>query len=511
MKNSSFWFLVIFVAAAVFRLTNLGLIEFKADEAINLFLTSRPLFGHPFPPGGTVSSVGILNPPLFNYLLFPLVNISTDPRMVSFFIALINCLAIGFFFLLIRHYFNQLTALIAASLFAFSPWAILFSRKIWSQNLLVPFVILLFWCLLKIVKEEKQNYWWLLIALILLIIQLHQAAIIFIFLLAFFFLLKCKSYPSRFQIFLGMIIGLLPLLPYLIYVLKNLANHPEAIIVNKAKFAQVFHPLIFLRPLQILNQGSFYFVLGPDTLTFQNRFPLVNQVRKFFYLEYLLLPFGLFIFWRKEFQFRFLPCAILGLPLIYFLLHFEPFIHYFLIILPFLFLFLASGLTYLIQLKNHWLRLGTWLTLFGLITISIIFDRAFFQLLKEQKGFKGDYGQVFEITQKAARDKLTPWQNDPHYQEMVLASYLPRQYWYGNLPVPLMLYSYEKTQARLTELENRLRAVPEDARVQNELIALYTASPPTPELINSLKEKAMEIPGYLLVWQEVEKFFNKDE
>ena len=62
-------FLFIVAASAIFRITNLNLIEFKDDEAINLFLAARPLFGHPFPPGGTVSSIGLLNPPFFNYLL----------------------------------------------------------------------------------------------------------------------------------------------------------------------------------------------------------------------------------------------------------------------------------------------------------------------------------------------------------------------------------------------------------------------------------------------------------
>lgn len=503
-------FLLIIGGSAFFRLTNLDLIEFKADEAINLFLASRPLFGHFFPPGGTVSSIGILNPPLFNYLLSPLVLVSLDPKIISGLIGLINSLAIGFFFLFIRRHYGLLAALTCSLLFAFSPWAILFSRKIWAQNLIVPLVILLFYCLLKIVKENRQSYWWLLITTGLLMIQLHQAAIIFLFLLGFFFFLsKPKLRPTRSQIFLGAIVSLLPLLPFLIYVLKNLAGRPEAIIVAKARFASVFYPSIFLRPLQITSQGNFHFVLGPDTLTFQGRFPLAYQLRKIFYLEYLLLPLGLFVFWKKEPQLRFLIYAILGLPLAYFLLHFEPFIHYFLILLPFLFLFLALGLTSLAHSQNRWFKLGGQLILVELITTSIVFNGAFFQLLREQKGFKGDYGQVFEVTQKTIRDKLAPWQDDLAHLEMVLASYLPRQYWHGNLPVPLMLYSYEKTQARLEELETRLKTVPEDARVQNELIAFYTTSPPTPELISFLKQKALEIPGYLLVWQEVEKVFNR--
>ncbi len=437
-------FLLIIGFSACFRLTNLDLIEFKADEAINLFLASRPLFGYPFPPGGTVSSIGLLNPPLFNYLLFPLILISFDPKIISGLIGLVNSLAIGFFFLILKRYFNLLTALITTLLFAFSPWAILFSRKIWPQNLLVPLTIFFFWSLLKIIKENRQNYWWLLTVFSLLIIQLHQAAIIFLFLLFVFLLLQRRFRPPLSQMFIGIFIGLLPLLPYLTYVWKNLGHQPEAIIVTKQRFGSVFHPTVFLRPLQILNQGNFHFVLGTDTLTFQNRFPLIYQLRKVFYLEYLLLPFGLFVFWLKERRFRFLTYAILGLPMIYFLLHFEPFIHYFLIVLPFLFLFLANGLIHLIQSKNRWFKFGSLSILISLIITSIVFNWAFFQLLKKQGGFQGDYGPIYLVSATEVEKKLLPYKNDPLYREMWLASFLPVQYWYGWLPVPKLVLSIWK-------------------------------------------------------------------
>src|SRR3990167_3896568 len=121
--------ILILSLSLLFRIANLDLIEFKADEGINLFLSSRPIFGHGFAPGGTVSSLGITNFPLVNYLLFPLVLTSLDPGIISFFIALINSLAIVAFFVIVRRYYNEVIAFSSSALIAISPWAILFSRK----------------------------------------------------------------------------------------------------------------------------------------------------------------------------------------------------------------------------------------------------------------------------------------------------------------------------------------------------------------------------------------------
>lgn len=498
MRLNSLLFLLIFLTAGLFRLTNLDLIEFKADEAINLFLASRPLFGHPFPPGGTVSSIGILNPPLFNYFLFPLVAISTDPRIVSFFIGLINSLAVGFFFLVVRRFFGKTEALLAGLLLAFSPWAILFSRKIWTQNLIVPLMVLLFFSLGKIVVKQEKKYWIPYLATTLFIIQLHQSAGFFLVLLNLFLFFQLKKDKSVFPlkyISIGIILGILPAFPFLIYLAKNLLANPEAILVAKERFVSVFHPQIFLRPLQITNQGNFYSVLGQDTLAFKNLYPLAYNLRVLFYLEYLLIPLGVVTFWQKFPQWRFLIGAVLGLPFVYFWFHFEPFIHYFLVITPFLFLFLASGLVFLKSAGK--------IIFIALVITSLAYNTAFFKLLKNQQGFGGDYGPVYSASAAEVKKRLLPYEKDPYYQEMFLASFLPTQYWYGYLPVPQMLYRPEETKAHLDELEARLGEVPVDARIQLELLAFYTRFPPTPETMNLLKEKSLAIPGYQLIYQAV--------
>src|SRR3989344_2382365 len=185
-------FIFIVLCACIFRITNLNLIEFKADEAINLFLAARPIFGHSFLPGATVSSIGLLNPPLINYLLYPFTLLSTDPKIISMIIGLINAFSIGFFYLIVKKYYGLFTALTSSLLFSFFPLMIFFSRKIWAQYLLLPFIVLLFLSLHKLAIDKKTKYWFVYAFSSLFLIQLHQASIILIAILTIFLIRKVK-------------------------------------------------------------------------------------------------------------------------------------------------------------------------------------------------------------------------------------------------------------------------------------------------------------------------------
>ena len=58
-------------------------------------------------------------------------------------------------------------------------------------------------------------------------------------------------------------------------------------------------------------------------------------------------------------------------------------------------------------------------------------------------------------------------------------------------------------------LEERLKIVPVDRRVQNELIAYYTREVPSEETLESLKKKSEEIEGFGPIYREVLNFYNE--
>ncbi|MEK7060898.1 MAG: glycosyltransferase family 39 protein [Patescibacteria group bacterium] len=501
LLSNPFLFLLILLLSLIFRVTNLGLIEFKTDEAINLLLASRPLFGHPFAPGGTVSSIGILNPPLFTYLLFPLTVISLDPRWISFSIALINSISIAFLFLVIKKYYNKNIALISTILMAFSPWAIIYSRKIWTQDLLIPFFVPFFYSLHKLLIEKKQIFWIPYAIFALFLIQLHQIIIVFIAIITAFLLLQKIKINVKY-ILVGSAIGIVPLIPYALFELNNNCPDCKTFIAAINKFSPQRSFEIFSRPLQITSQGGFRFILGNDTLTFAQKFPLIDNLRKVFYLEYLLTPLGVFIFVKKFKKTKIIAYSVILLPIAYFLLKLDPFMHYYIIIMPILFLFLATSLDYLLSNKNLFTRIGAITILILIIAQSIMFNLSFFKLLELKQFLEGDYGRIYSATEKEVKKKLFKFESYSDYNEIFLSSFIPLNYVYGYLPLGEILYG-DTTDNDMVMLEEKLKEKSDDPRIKQELISFYTKDKPDLQTLTLLKEKTLNIPEYESLYKNV--------
>ncbi len=491
-RGNIVFLLVVLISAFAFRVTNLDLIEFKTDEAINLFLSLRPLLGYSFPPGGTVSSIGILNPPLFNYLLFPMVAVSADPRFISFLIAVINSISIAALFLIIRRYYSATLAFVTAILMAFSPWAIIYSRKIWMQDLLVPFFVIMFLSIHKLLVEKKQIYWILFVLSSLFLIQLHQTSIVFIFPITLFLIIKKVKLNPKF-IFIGLMLGLIPLIPYISYEIIN--RCPDcSVFFSSGKKLNIYHLSILERPFQILGQGDFRSEMGDSIGTFSKNFPLAYKLRSILYVEYFLLPLGLLFFIKRYKKFSFFAYAAIAIPFLYFLLKIEAFMHYYIIILPLLFLFLASSFEYFLDKKNKLLKYSATTLLIILVAISILFDYSFFSFIKHQGHLNGDYGSTFAASIKE--------NNLNTISEKNLSNFIPIRYMLGYQPLGKMLYGNVSAED-LPTLEKKLNADPNDLLTQYALISFYTKTPETPKTINILKAKSSSLSSYAPIYKEV--------
>lgn len=494
LLKGPFLFVLILLFSLAFRITNLDLIEFKTDEAVNLLLASRPLFGHPFAPGGTISSIGILNPPLFTYLLFPLTAVSLDPRWISFFIGFINSLAIAFLFLIIRKYYNQTIALIASIFMAFSPWAIIYSRKIWTQDLLIPFFVPFYYSFHKLLVEKKQIFWIPYTVLALFLIQLHQIVIIFVGILTFFLLLEKVRINFKY-ILIGGIIGVIPLIPYAFFEINNNCPDCKAFILAKNRLSSQRSLELFMRPLQITNQGNFRFILGDDTLTFSQKFSFVDMLRRIFYIEYLLMPLGLFLFYKNYKKYKSIAYSAALLPIAYFLLKIEPFMHYYIIIVPILFIFLGVSFNYLFSNKNWFLKTASLIVLLLILFESVAFDFSFFSLLKDQGSTKGDYGSTYQNARKETENRLSIFKNYPDYEEIKLTNYIPLDYAYGYMPLGKILYG-DVRKKDIPLLDNKLKTDSKDPRVKQKILAFYTKEEPDIKTIDLLREKSFTIKQY---------------
>lgn len=143
---------VIIVAGACLRLYDLAAMEFKGDEQEGLNLAMRLLAdrpwssGLPFPTHGIVSSnAGVHNPPLYTWIIAALWAPTRDPVAVARLIAIINVICLYPLWLWARRRMDEPRALVTLALCAVSPFAVIFSRKIWPVDLLLPGVLAVLW------------------------------------------------------------------------------------------------------------------------------------------------------------------------------------------------------------------------------------------------------------------------------------------------------------------------------------------------------------------------------
>lgn len=172
--------MVILLLAAFLRLNAPGITEFKRDEATLSRLSLNLAQGQDFPVLGIGSSVGFPNSPINVYLFAIPYAVSNNPIVATLFVGFLNVLAVALTWRVARRYFGSEAALVAGFCYAVSPWAVLYSRKIWAQDLLPPFVIATLLTGLLGLVEIKPKRWaqfWHL-PLLAITAQIHFAAVI---------------------------------------------------------------------------------------------------------------------------------------------------------------------------------------------------------------------------------------------------------------------------------------------------------------------------------------------
>jgi len=214
-RREYFLLFLILLLAAGLRLTRLDLIEFKYDEATwarsALAIVNE---GH-FPVLGMVSSLGPYHPPLMSYILALPFALSRDPRLAAGWGALLGVAAVGLTWWGGRTYFGRRVGLLAALLFAACPWAVIHSRKIWTQSR-AALTLLFVAAVLALVARRK--HWALAgaLAVLGLLISIHLGGVAFIFVLLLLALLFRRSIRPL-PLLAGLALLVLILSPYLLY------------------------------------------------------------------------------------------------------------------------------------------------------------------------------------------------------------------------------------------------------------------------------------------------------
>ena len=134
--------LLILLLAAVMRFGRSDLVEYYHDDAMLATLAMQTADGMRLPLTGILSSTGIPNSPASVYLLAVTFFIKADPVFAIYFVMLLNVIGVGLLWLLANMFTNARVAFVAGLIYAINPWAVLYSRKLWAQELHTPFILL---------------------------------------------------------------------------------------------------------------------------------------------------------------------------------------------------------------------------------------------------------------------------------------------------------------------------------------------------------------------------------
>lgn len=220
--------LFVLICATFVRLHRLDAVELFHDESMVSMMAQEMADGLTFPLQGILSSVGIPNPPTSIYAMALPFAFTHNPLVATGYIALLNVAAVGLLWLIARRYFGFTAALVAALCFAFNPWAILYSRKIWAQDYANPFLLLALTATLWGFRDGKRWGQIFALPLMLFAMQIHFAAWALVPLFGWIAWTGRRA-ARRGPVIASIILGLLILLPYLIGFAQTLQADPARI------------------------------------------------------------------------------------------------------------------------------------------------------------------------------------------------------------------------------------------------------------------------------------------
>lgn len=213
-KDWLFLLLILFIATAL-RLGSPGVVEFKRDEAVLSRLAIETATGEKFHFLGMGSSTGFPNTPINVYLMSIPYLFSSNPLFATLFVGFLNILGVALLWKLTDRYLGRDVAFVATAFMAISPWAVIYSRKIWAQDLLMPFIIATIFTALLGFIDAKPKRWaqFIHFPLLSLTVQIHFGAISIV-LISVVVLWLGRRYYS-WSMLAGIIMAILLTFPYL--------------------------------------------------------------------------------------------------------------------------------------------------------------------------------------------------------------------------------------------------------------------------------------------------------
>ena len=384
-------FLVLGIATFL-RFYNLEFMEFKGDEGFNLLKALQFVQQGVIPLTSAVSSTGVHEPPIFMYILALLLLFSTNPLFITGFVALLNSLGVGLCYLIVRRLFDRNAALFAAAFYAVNPWQILFSRKIWTQNLLAPFILLFLYLAFTGIVDKRNKRIVAACFILGLTLQLHMSAMYFV-LVALMILIVDWKKISKPHLVAGIGFFLCPFIPYLIFMVQDgFGGFATAAAVTTGGEGG-FRLESLKIPFTLISTQGLEYSLGQSYLAFEET---VLRITLLDYLAMGALVAGLVYMLASRRRFSLLIGLWPILGLVYFsVINVSIYVHYFHSLLPVFFILLGVFAGRITSAKSGIWR-GIAYTLTGaLLMYQLTFSFQFLRFIGDTECIHGDYGAPY--------------------------------------------------------------------------------------------------------------------
>ncbi|MEK7439381.1 MAG: hypothetical protein AABZ78_01160, partial [Chloroflexota bacterium] len=281
---------------------------------------------------GIGSSVGIPNFPISVWLFSIPLLIWKHPYSATLFVGLLNTIAVYVTYRVTKKYWGESAALVAALMFAVSPWAIIYSRKIWAQDLLPLFVVGYIATALSAFIDQRR--WMITLHFVLLscIIQIHLSGLAFIPLTLLWLIIFWKKVTWR-ELALGVLGGIVIAIPFGVYVLQLPTSNLQPLISNLQSRPSTIDLDSFRYTWMLLIGSDIHSLAGPKAFQdFLNSVPNIDPIR---WLWGALALGGLIVALVRRQDKDVIVASWLIVPALIFIRHSTPvFPHYFILTLP---------------------------------------------------------------------------------------------------------------------------------------------------------------------------------
>ena len=354
--------------AAVVRLGWPGLTEFKADEGRLLTLALDMADGR-FATHGLSSSVGFPNAPMSVWIyVLPLV-LWPHAYAATLFTGLLGVLAVAGIYWLARRFWGMRAALAATLMFVVSPWAILFSRKIWAQNLLQIFAV--GWAISAVLAfiEGRRVFLVFHIVLLAVAIQIHPSSLGLLPATAVFLIIFRRRVHWRY-VMLGGLLALLTAAPFLWYLWGRWQVSGGLPFSSGQSSASVSLDSVRLTASIAIGDGLAP-IAGSDYSV-----PIPGVLARAVWLAFIVVATGWTAFrvrrhWQSPAaQAGFICLAWLAFPALFFLWHRTPvYVHYFIVSLPAAYILAGALFARVLESISSRARTPAWV---GFVAVAVI-------------------------------------------------------------------------------------------------------------------------------------------